>query len=73
MTYNEPIPDFETRFPNVLESCVVVPFQKFEKIPKSLKKKITFVGTIVDKSRGVRLIDKNGKTTGVKGGYEHFK
>jgi len=31
MTYNEPIPDFETRFPNVLESCVAVPFQKFEK------------------------------------------
>jgi len=31
MTYNEPIPDFSTRFPNILESCVVVPFQKFER------------------------------------------
>lgn len=31
MTYNEPIPDFITRFPNILESCLIVPFQKFEK------------------------------------------
>lgn len=31
MTYNEPIPDFTTRFPNVLESCLIVPFQKFER------------------------------------------
>ena len=30
MSYNEPIPDFGSRFPNVLESCVVLPFQKFE-------------------------------------------
>lgn len=29
MTFNEPIPDFTSRFPNVLESCVLVPFQKF--------------------------------------------
>lgn len=33
MTYNEPIPDFITRFPNVLESCLITPFQKFEKKP----------------------------------------
>jgi len=31
MTYNEPIPDFITRFPNLLESCLIIPFQKFEK------------------------------------------
>lgn len=31
MTYDEPIPDFATRFPNVLESCLAVPFQRFEK------------------------------------------
>lgn len=31
MTYDEPIPDFETRFPNILESCLMVPFQRFEK------------------------------------------
>ena len=28
-SFNEPIPDFSTRFPNVLESCVITPFQKF--------------------------------------------
>jgi len=30
MVYDESIPSFGTRFPNVLESCLVVPFQKFE-------------------------------------------
>ncbi len=30
MTYDEPIPDFITRFPNVLERCLVQPFQSFE-------------------------------------------
>lgn len=29
MSWNEPIPEFETRFPNALESCVASPFQKF--------------------------------------------
>jgi death-on-curing protein len=29
MTFNEPIPDFGTRFPNVLESCLATPFQTF--------------------------------------------
>lgn len=29
MDYDEPIPEFSTRFPNVLESCLAVPFQKF--------------------------------------------
>src|SRR3989338_350664 len=27
--WNEPIPDFGTRFPNILESCLAVPFQTF--------------------------------------------
>ncbi len=31
MTFNEPIPDFSTRFPNILESCLAVPFQSFSK------------------------------------------
>ena len=30
MEWDEPIPAFGTRFPNVLESCVIVPFQKFD-------------------------------------------
>lgn len=36
MSYNEPIPDFTTRFPNVLESCLITPFQTFGR--KSLYK-----------------------------------
>jgi len=31
MTYNEPIPEFATRFPNILESCLAVPFQRFQR------------------------------------------
>jgi len=31
LSYSEPIPDFSTRFPNILESCLAVPFQKFNK------------------------------------------
>src|SRR3989338_2408986 len=29
MGWNEPIPDFSTRFPNRLESCLAAPFQTF--------------------------------------------
>ena len=29
MAYNEPIPDFSSRFPNILESCLAMPFQSF--------------------------------------------
>lgn len=29
MSWDEPIPDFKTRFPHKLESCLVTPFQKF--------------------------------------------
>ena len=29
MTFDEPIPDYSTRFPNMLESCVATPFMKF--------------------------------------------
>lgn len=31
MTWDEPIPDFGTRFPNILESCLKVPFQTYER------------------------------------------
>lgn len=31
MDFEEPIPPFTTRFPNILESCLAVPFQKFYK------------------------------------------
>ena len=29
MSFKEPIPDFSTRFPNILESCLATPFQEF--------------------------------------------
>ena len=29
LSFNEPIPDFSTRYPNVLESCTLTPFQRF--------------------------------------------
>ena len=31
LSFNELIPDFSTRFPNVLESCLATPFQSFSK------------------------------------------
>lgn len=36
LSFDEPIPDFSSRFPNALESCLAIPFQKFAK--KSLYK-----------------------------------
>ena len=29
LVFDEPIPDFSTRFPHILESCLVTPFQRF--------------------------------------------
>ncbi len=29
MSWDEPIPDFGSRFPNILESCLTAPFQSF--------------------------------------------
>lgn len=31
LEWNEPIPDFRSRFPNILESCLITPFQTFRK------------------------------------------
>lgn len=31
LSFNEPIPDFSTRFPNILESCLLTPFQQFSR------------------------------------------
>jgi death-on-curing family protein len=31
LSFNEPIPDFSTRFPNTLESCLATPFQSFSR------------------------------------------
>lgn len=29
LPFDEPIPEFSSRFPNILESCIATPFQKF--------------------------------------------
>lgn len=31
LNWNEPIPEFETRYPNILESCIGVPFQTYDR------------------------------------------
>lgn len=31
MSFNEPIPEFKSRYPNILESCLAVPFQHFDR------------------------------------------
>ncbi|HOX41537.1 MAG TPA: type II toxin-antitoxin system death-on-curing family toxin [bacterium] len=31
LRWDEPIPDFSTRYPNVLESCLSAPFQTYDK------------------------------------------
>jgi len=31
LAYDEPIPSFSTRFPNILESCIATPFQRFSR------------------------------------------
>ena len=45
MGWDEPIPKFETRYPNVLESCIATPFQKFER--KNLYTGISGKGAIL--------------------------
>ncbi len=43
MEWGEPIPDFSTRFPNILESCIGTPFQTFsgQLYPGLIKKSAT--------------------------------
>ena len=45
MTWDEPIPDFGTRYPNILESCIETPFQTGGQKP--LYKKLTGKATIL--------------------------
>jgi death-on-curing family protein len=45
LSFNEPIPDFSTRFPNILESCLATPFQSFSR--KSLYPSMVTKGSIL--------------------------
>ena len=46
MDWDEPIPDFKSRFPNKLESCLIIPFQSFGK-------KILYKSLIVKPHKGI--------------------
>ena len=50
LVWGEPIPDFETRYPNILEACIGAPFQTFDKksLYKGLEEKaaVLFYGLI---------------------------
>jgi len=45
LSFNEPIPDFSTRLPNILESCLANPFQSFSR--KSLYPSLISKGSIL--------------------------
>jgi len=45
LSFDEPIPDFSTRFPNALERCLVMPFMKFS--GKSLYPSLTAKGSFL--------------------------
>ncbi|TAN33423.1 hypothetical protein EPN28_02645 [Patescibacteria group bacterium] len=40
MGWNEPIPEFHTRFPRVLESCIAAPFQKVAQSPPEAREEV---------------------------------
>lgn len=52
LAFDETIPDFSTRFPNILESCLAVPFQTFSK-------KVLYSGLIAKASILFYLMVKN--------------
>lgn len=45
MTWDEPIPGFNTRYPNILESCLAMPFQTFAR--KSMYQGLVRKGAIL--------------------------
>ncbi|MEK7598656.1 MAG: type II toxin-antitoxin system death-on-curing family toxin [Patescibacteria group bacterium] len=52
LAWDEPIPDFGTRLPNVLESCLATPFQTFDK-------KVLYQGLMAKASALFYLMVKN--------------
>jgi len=52
MTWNEPIPEFNTRFPEKLESCLFTPFQTFHRksLYKGLIKKASIMFYLMNKN-----------------------
>ena len=52
LSFNEPIPDFSTRFPHILESCLAIPFQ-------TVMRKSPYAGLVDKVSIHVYLLIKN--------------
>jgi death-on-curing protein len=52
LVWNEPIPDFSTRFDNILESCLEIPFQTFGK-------KVLYKGIVGKAAMLLYLLVKN--------------
>lgn len=52
LSFNEPIPDFSTRYPDRLESCISAPFQTFDKkdLYKSLYAKASVIFYLMNKN-----------------------
>ena len=48
MTWDEPIPEFGLRFPNILESCLGQPFVRFD--GKDLYRRLTGKGSVLIKN-----------------------
>jgi death-on-curing protein len=71
LAFDEPIPDYSTRFPNTLESCLITPFQKFSRKPlyPSLVKKAGILLYLMIKNGNKRIalttlfvfLHRNGK------------
>lgn len=53
LIWNEPIPDFNSRFPNILESCLAMPFQSFgsKKLYEGLLEKTAVLFYLMIKNR----------------------
>lgn len=76
MVWNEPIPDFSTRYPHILESCLATPFQTYSRrvLYKGLEEKAAILFYLMVKNHPFKngnkriamttllyLLVKNGK------------
>ncbi len=64
-SFNEPIPAFATRFPNVLESCLETPFQTFDgkNFYPTFTSKLSILFYLMNKNRPFQNGNKRVATT----------
>ncbi len=65
MSWDEPIPEFGSRFPNILESCLVTPFQTFgsKSLYKGLVEKAAILFYLLVKNHPFKNGNKRIATT----------